>query len=223
MNDLKIRLMDMGRLVQDMIKTTIDGLAKRDSKLSDAVFCLEKEVNIQEIVVDDKCLKLIALNQPVGSDLRFLTSAMKINSDLERMGDEAVNISERAIDLLKYPELKPLIDIPKMSDIVQQMVTDSIKAFNANDVELAKAVLVKDDEVDELKNRVFSDLKDYMVKSSDFETIQRAVDLIFIAKSIERIGDHATNISEDVIFMVHGKDVRHPRTCPASPDEEKSV
>ena len=137
---------------------------------------------------------------------------MRINSDLERMGDEAVNISEMAFDLISYPELKPLIDIPKMADIVQQMVSSSIKAFNTNDVELAKAVLEKDDEVDDLKDRVFQDLKVYMTESSDPQTIERAVDLLMVARSIERIGDHATNISEDVIFMVHGKDIRHPKT-----------
>jgi len=212
MNDLKNRLMDMSGLVQEMIKNAIDGLVNRDSKLFATVFSLEEEVNIQEIVIDDKCLKLIALNQPVGADLRFITSAMKINRDLERMGDEAVNISEGAADLIKYPEIKPLINIPQMSDIVQQMVADSIMAFNTTNVELAKAMLIKDDEVDDLQRKVFSTLKDFMVKSSDFETIQRAVDLIFIARSLERIGDHATNINEDVIFMVHGKDVRHPRT-----------
>ena len=214
MNDLKIRLMDTSGLVKDMIKTATDGLVNRDPTLFNTVFSLENEVNIQEIVIDDKCLKLIALNQPVGGDLRFITSAMRINSDLERMGDEAVNISEKAINLLQYPELKPLIDIPKMSDIVQQMVADSIRAFNTTDVDLAKAVRVKDDEADDLQKRVISDLKEYMIKSSDSVTIQRAVDLMFIARSLERIGDHATNISEDVIFMVHGKDVRHPRAFP---------
>ena len=211
MNDLKSRLMDMSGMVQEMMKAAIGVLVQRDSKLFETVAAHEKEVNVQEIVIDDKCLKLIALNQPVGGDLRFITSAMKINSDLERMGDEAVNISKGAVNLLKYPELKPLIDLPKMSDTVQQMVADSIKAFNSTDVELAKAVLVKDDEADDLQKKLNSDLKDIMIKSSDFETIQRAVDLMFIARSLERIGDHATNISEDVIFMVHGKDVRHPR------------
>ncbi|MDR1195818.1 MAG: phosphate signaling complex protein PhoU [Endomicrobium sp.] len=211
MNDLQTRLVDMAGLVRQMIKATIDQLVLRDPKLSETIFGLEKEVNIQEIVIDDKCLKLIALNQPVGADLRFITSAMRINSDLERMGDEAVNISEMALDLIKYPELKPLIDIPKMADIVKQMVEDSIKSFNTSDVILAKAVLEKDDEVDDLKDMVFTDLKEYMTKSSDPDTIQRAVDLILVARSVERIGDHATNISEDVIFMVHGKDVRHPR------------
>lgn len=212
-NDLKNRLMEMAGLVQQMIKTTIDQLVLRESKLSESIFALEKEVNIQEIVIDDKCLKLIALNQPVGVDLRFITSAMRINSDLERLGDEAVNISEMSLELINYAELKPLIDIPKMAEIVQQMLASSIKAFNNNDVELANSVLEKDDEVDDLKDRVFKDLKEYMTKSSDPETIERAVDLLMVARSIERIGDHATNISEDVIFMVHGKDIRHPKIC----------
>lgn len=212
MNDLKNCLVDMAGLVQEMLKATIEQLVSRDPKLSETIFGLEKEVNVQEIVVDDKCLKLIALHQPVGADLRFITSAMRINSDLERMGDEAVNITEIALDLIKYPELKPLIDIPKMAEAVQEMVEDSIKAFNTSDVELAKAVLDKDDEVDRLKDCVFEDLKVYMTKSTDPDTIQRAVNLILVARSIERIGDHATNISEDVIFMVHGKDIRHPKT-----------
>ncbi|AKL98023.1 phosphate signaling complex protein PhoU [Endomicrobium proavitum] len=212
MNDLKSRLVDMAGLVQKMIKETIAQLVERKEKSAAIILGFEKEVNIEEIVIDDTCLKLIALNQPVGADLRFITSAMRINSDLERMADEAVNISEKASDLIKYPELKPLIDIPKMADIVTQMVKDCIEAFNTSDAHLAKSVLEKDDEVDDLRDVVLKDLKEYMVKSSDPETIQRAVDLIIIARSFERIGDHATNISEDVIFMVHGKDIRHPRT-----------
>ena len=211
MNDLKSRLVDMAGLVQQMLKATTDELVSRDPNLSETVFALEKEVNVQEIVIDDRCLKLIALNQPVGADLRFITSAMRINSDLERMADEAVNISEIALDLLKYPQLKPLIDIPKMVSAVQQMVADSIQAFNKSDVELARSVLEKDDEVDDLERLVFKDLKVFMTKSSDPNTIHTAVDLILVARCIERIGDHATNISEDVIFMVHGKDIRHPK------------
>jgi len=212
MNDLRGRLVNMAGLVQQMIKSAIDQLALRDDKLANVITGLEKEVNIEDIVIDDKCLKLIALNQPAGMDLRFITSAMRITSDLERMGDEAMNISEMASDLIKYPELKPLIDIPKMAEVVQKMVMSSIKAFNENDADLARGVLDQDDEVDALEERIISDLKEYMVKSSDPQTIQRAVNLIFVAKSIERIGDHATNISEDIIFMLHGKDIRHPKS-----------
>ncbi|MDR0956895.1 MAG: phosphate signaling complex protein PhoU [Endomicrobium sp.] len=212
MSDLQNNLLGMARLVQNMIKIATQELVERDTKLFDIVGSLEKEVNIQEIVIDDKCLKLIALNQPVGADLRFITSAMRINSDLERMGDEALNISRMALDLIKYPELKPLIDIPKMVEDVQNMILDCIKAFNTSDPDLALSVLDKDKEVDYLRDRVIEDIKGLILKFVDITIVQRAVDLMFIAKSIERLGDHATNISEDIIFMVHGKDIRHPRT-----------
>ena len=211
MNDLQNHLLDMASLVQAMIRAATGELSGKDSKQVEKVYSLEKKVNIQEIVIDDKCLKLIALNQPVGTDLRFITSAMRINSDLERIGDEAVNISRMAKDLIKYKELKPLEDIPKMVLAVENMVVESIKAFNTSDADLAFTILKKDDEVDKLRDKIIDDIKNIIISSSSSEIIQKAVDLIFIAKSIERIGDHATNICEDIIFMVHGKDVRHPR------------
>ncbi len=209
MNDLKKKLVDMAALVQEMIKFSVDEIVKRDLNLSKEVFNRERETNLTEIIIDDTCLKLIALNQPVGTDLRFITSAMRINSDLERMGDEAVNICEIGEDLLKYPDLKPLIDIPKMANAVTVMVKDSIEAFNLSDAELADTVLSKDDEVDDLKKIIIKDLLEFMTNTSDQTTLIRAIDLMFIAKSLERLGDHATNIAEDVIFMVHGKDIRH--------------
>jgi phosphate transport system protein len=211
MNDLQNHLIDMASLVQEMIRSATGELSGKDSKQGEKVYSLEKKVNIQEIVIDDKCLKLIALNQPVGIDLRFITSAMKINRDLERIGDEAVNISRMAKDSIKYRELKPLEDIPKMVLAVENMVLESIKAFNTSDADLAFTILKKDDEVDKLRDRIIDDIKNIIISSSSSEFIQKAIDLIFIAKSIERIGDHATNICEDIIFMVHGKDVRHPR------------
>ena len=211
MNDLKSRLVDMSVLVQKMIKTTIDQLVTRNGELLETILAFEGEVNIQELVIDDKCLKLIALNQPVGADLRFLTSAMRINSDLERMADEAVNISEMADNLIKRPPVKPLITIPQMAGEVQKMVVNCIQAFNENDTELASAVLQEDDVVDSLEAQVIEDLKGYMIKSSDADTIQSAIELIQVARSLERIGDHATNIGEDVIFMLCGKDIRHSR------------
>ncbi|MDR1259977.1 MAG: phosphate signaling complex protein PhoU [Endomicrobium sp.] len=210
-NDLQDCLISMAGLVQEMIKVVMKELVDKDLKQSGVVLCLEKKVNIQELVIDDKCLKLIALNQPVGVDLRFITSAMRINSDLERMGDEAVNISEKAVCLTKNTKFKPLTDIPEMIEIVQDMIMDCIKAFNTNDSELALSVLIKDNKVDNLRNRVFNNLKNLMIKALNVKIIQEAVDLMFIVKSIERLGDHATNISEDVIFMVHGKNVRHPK------------
>ena len=212
MNNLKKKLLDMAEIVQEMIKFSVDMIVKRDINLSQEVFNRERETNLTEIVVDDTCLKLIALNQPVGADLRFITSAMRINSDLERMGDEAVNICEIGENLLKYPDLKPLIDIPKMAKIVVAMVMDSICAFNTSDAELADTVLSKDDEVDELKRTIIKDLLEFMTDTSDKTTLIRSMDLMFIAKNLERLGDHATNIAEDVIFMVHGKDIRHLRS-----------
>ncbi|MDR2666386.1 MAG: phosphate signaling complex protein PhoU [Endomicrobium sp.] len=210
MNDLQNRLIDMAALVQDMIRAATQELVVKESrKQSNCVFHLEKEVNVQEIIIDDKCLKLIALNQPVGVDLRFITSAMRISSDLERMGDEAVNISRMTSCLIKYPEFIPPVDISKMVEIVQDMVMDCIKAFNTNNAELALSVLAKDSEVDKLRDRILDNIKNLMIKFSDINVIRKAIDLIFITKSIERLGDHATNISEDIIFMVHGKDVRH--------------
>jgi phosphate transport system protein len=212
MSDLQNRLLDMAVLVQKMIEAATQELVERDPKQIDTVLCLEKEVNIQEIVIDDKCLKLIALNQPVGADLRFITSAMRINSDLERMGDEAVNISRMASDLIEHSEFRPSVDFSKMLKNVQNMVMDCIKAFNTNDTKLALSVLAKDNEVDFLRDQIIDNLKKIVLKYLDSDTICKAIDLMFVAKSIERLGDHATNIGEDIIFMVHGKDIRHPRT-----------
>jgi phosphate transport system protein len=212
MSDLQNQLLDMAGLVQKMIQTATEELVSRDPNQIDTVLSLEKEVNIQEIIIDDKCLKLIALNQPVGADLRFITSAMRINSDLERMGDESLNVARMSLDLIKFPEIRFLINIPKMIEIVQNMIIDCIKAFNTSDSELAMFVLSKDDEVDALRDAIISKLKTVLITTCpDSDTVQRVTDLMFIAKSIERLGDHATNICEDVIFMVHGKDIRHPR------------
>jgi phosphate transport system protein len=216
MSDLQNQLLDMAGLVQKIIQTAMQELVSRDPNQIDTVLSLEKEVNIQEIIIDNKCLKLIALNQPVGTDLRFITSAMRINSDLERMGDESLNIAKMSLNLIKYseyPEIKPLVNIPKMIGIVQNMIIDCIKAFNTGDSELAMSVLSKDNEVDALRDIIINELKTVLIASPDLDldTVQRATDLMFIAKSIERLGDHATNICEDIIFMVHGKDIRHPR------------
>jgi phosphate transport system protein len=201
----------MASLVQEIIRAATEGLSEKNLKQEKKVYSLEKKINVQEIVIDDKCLKLIALNQPVSTDLRFITSAMKINSDLERMGDEAVSISRMAKDLIGYEELKPLEDVSKMVLAVENMVIESIKAFNTSDTDLAFSILKKDDEVDRLRDKVVDDIKNIMLYSSSQEIIKKAIDLTFIAKSIERIGDHATNMCEDIIFMAHGKDVRHPK------------
>lgn len=207
LNELKQRLLHMGSLVESMINSAVKELVERNEEFSKEVFKNEDEVNKMQIEIDDRCLKLLALQQPAAADLRFITSAMKINSDLERMGDQAINIAQTGQDLLKQPSLKPLIDIPRMSEIATKMVKDSLEAFVKKDAELAKSVLLRDDEVDALKSQIFRELLTYMIENS--KNITRAIDLILISRNLERIGDHATNIAEDVIFMASGKDVRH--------------
>jgi phosphate transport system protein len=214
-NDLRNSLADMSSLVKEMINFVIDHLLLKSDKSIEDIYSLEREVNIREIEIDEKCLKLIALYQPVGMDLRFITSVMKINSDLERMGDEVINIGQALLKLFEYPELKSLSELPnlpKMTEIVRKMVEDSIFAFNTSDVTLARAVLNQDDEVDDLQDDILKNLGEYIKKSSVEVSTAIAISLISVVKNIERLGDHATNISEDVIFMVQGKDIRHPRS-----------
>jgi len=207
LKELKGKLLSMGEIVQKMIDLAIRGLSERNNDLSQEVFKYEKEINMLHIEVDELCLKLIALYQPTAVDLRFITAAMKINSELERMGDQSVNISENTKIYLQYPELKPLIDIPRMAEISSQMVKDSLTSFVKKNVELAQSVLERDDQVDNLKDQIFREVLTYMM--SEPTTIQRALCLILISRNLERIADHATNIGEDVIFMVLGKDIRH--------------
>jgi phosphate transport system protein len=190
-----------------MITQSITALKNRDEKLIAEVFAKETTINQYQIDIDDYAFKLIALHQPAASDLRFIISAIKINSDLERIGDLAINIIERTQDLLKEPPLKPLIDIPRMADLSQEMLNNAIKAFITRDSGLAKKVCLNDDTVDELNEQIFRELLTYMLQ--DPKNINRAVDLMLIARHLERIADHATNISEDVLYITEGKDIRH--------------
>ncbi|MGA2090996.1 MAG: phosphate signaling complex protein PhoU [Endomicrobiales bacterium] len=207
LNELKSRLLHMGALVESMIHLAIKALVDRNESVIKEVFEKEDEVNKIQVEIDEKCLQLIALYQPTAVDLRFITSGMKINSDLERMGDQAINMAETGVDLLQQPPLKPLIDLPNMADIVKGMVNNSLDAFVRKDVELAQSVLKRDDAVDSLKDSIFRELLTLMI--ADQNNITRSLDLILISRNLERIGDHATNVAEDVIFMVLGKDVRH--------------
>ncbi len=207
LKELKEKIVYMAGIAEKMIEIAIRGLIERNKDLSKEVFKYEKEINMLHIEVDDLCIKLIALRQPTAVDLRLITAAMKINSELERMGDQAVNISENTAIYLDHPELKPLIDTPRMAEIAREMVKDSINSFIEKDEALARSVLNRDDEVDGLRDQIFRELLTYMI--SDPTTIHRALCLILIARNIERIADHATNICEDTIFMVLGKDIRH--------------
>lgn len=207
LRELSSMLVKMGSLAQTMIHNAVKALVDRDKSLLQNVYSLEDSVNLMHIEVDDFCLKLLALRQPQAGDLRMITAAIKINTDLERLGDQAVNIAQRTESLLERPLIKPLVDIPRESTIAQKMVNDSLEAFIRKDVKLAEEVLTRDDIIDDINNQVFRELLTYMM--SDHTTIPIAFDLIFVSKNLERIADHATNIAEDVIFMVIGKDIRH--------------
>lgn len=207
LKELKEKLLFMGSLVEKMIDKSVECLVERKEELTKLVYNSEEIVNKAQLEIDNKCLRLIALYQPTANDLRFITSTMKINSDLERMGDQAVNMAQNCIFFLKTKPLRQLKDIPKMSETVKKMVKNSLDAFVEGDANLAKNVLLKDDEVDALKNKIFKELLTSML--SDADKIKRSLDLILISRNLERIGDHATNIAEDVIFMVLGQDIRH--------------
>jgi phosphate transport system protein len=197
----------MGGLVEQMTRRVVQALVQRDSGLLAEVRAMESQVNQLHIEIDEACLELIALRQPAAVDLRFIAAAMKIIVDMERIGDQAINITERAESLLVVPPLKPLIDIPRMADIAQEMLKAALDAYVNGDDGLAYRTILRDDEVDQLKDQVFRELLTFMM--SDPTTIPRAMDLILVSRHLERIADHATNICEDVIFMVKGKDVRH--------------
>lgn len=204
---LKENLLKMATLVEETIHDAVQSLVKRDSDLANQIFQREKQINEMELIIDEMCLKLLALRQPMAVDLRFITSAMKIITDLERMGDQAVNIAERALSLNQEPQLKPYIDLPRMAEIAQSMVKDVLDAFVNRDVQLARSVCERDDLVDGLNDQVVRELLTYMM--SDPKTIPRAVHLMIVARCLERIADHATNIAEDVIFMVAALVIKH--------------
>lgn len=207
LQELKEYLLKMATLVEETIHDAVQSLVKRDSDLATQIFQREKQINEMELVIDEMCLKLLALRQPMAVDLRFITSAMKIITDLERMGDQAVNIAERALSLNQEPQLKPYIDLPRMADIAQSMVKDVLDAFVNRDVQLARSVCERDDLVDGLNDQVVRELLTYMM--SDPKTITRAVHLMIVARCLERIADHATNIAEGVIFVVAAKVIKH--------------
>ena len=207
MQALRNLLLSMGSLVEERVHDAARALIERRLETAELIIGSDQDVNEMQIEIDERCLRLLALQQPIASDLRLITAAMKINADLERIGDQAVNVAENVIKLLPQPPLKPLIDIPRMAELAQQMTRDALDAFVKKDPALARDVLRRDDEVDNLKDQVFRELLTYMM--ADPGTIQRALSLILISRNIERIADHATNIAEDVIFLVEAKDVRH--------------
>lgn len=219
LQSLQQLLLRMGGLVERQIAHAIESLVERDSELARDVIARDREVNQLDILVDEECLKVIALHQPAAGDLRFVTTALKINTDLERIGDMAVNICERALELNQEPMLKPYIDIPNMAKEAQRMVHTSLDAFVRRDTALAREVIEEDDVVDGYAHQLYRELLSFMVEEP--KTISRATRILLVSKYLERIADHATNIAEMVVFMVDGKMIRHATSLPGNePDLE---
>jgi len=204
---LKEKILRMGAMVEEQIASAIKALVERDSDLARRVIENDHRVNALDVEVDEDCLRLIALHQPMAGDLRFLTTAMKISTELERMSDLAENISERVIELKEEPQLKPYIDIPRMAEHAQRMVKESLDAFVNRNAELARKVCRDDDFIDDLNHQIFRELLSFMIE--DPETTTRAIRITFISKNLERIADHATNVAELVVYLVEGKIIRH--------------
>lgn len=204
---LKERLLAMGGLAENAVRLAVEGLSHRDESQLDRVGTGDEPINHAHLDIDNRCFRLLALQQPLAADLRMILAAVKINSDLERVGDLAVNIAEAARRYLTHPPVKPLVDLPRMGDIAQRMLRDALDAFVRRDMAVAQAVCEQDDQLDELKTRIFRDLISCML--SEPGRIEPALELILVSRHLERIGDHATNIAEDVIFMVSARDIRH--------------
>jgi phosphate transport system protein len=207
LEQLKTRLLEMGGLAEEQVRLAVKALMERDRELIERALHGDDPLNKLHIEIDGRCFTLLALHQPMAVDLRAIVAAVKINTDLERVGDLAINIAEAARRYAQHAPVKKLIDIPRMATIAQSMLRDSLDAFVRRDTELAQRVLNEDDKLDALKTQIFRELLTYMLQ--DPATIEAALDLILISRHLERIGDHATNIAEDVIFMVSARDVRH--------------
>ena len=218
LEELRENLLRMATLVEESINNAVQSLVKRDSELAQKALEAEDKINAMDIDINIKCLNLLALRQPMAIDLRFITAALKIITDLERMGDQAINIAERAVSLNQEPQIKPYIDIPRMAEIAQSMVKDVLDAFVNGDSKLARSVCERDDLVDGLNDQVFRELLTYMM--SDPKTIKRAVQLMIVCRCLERIADHSTNIAEDVIFMVDALVIKHHADTKEEKDRE---
>lgn len=204
---LRKMLLTMAGLVEAAIRDSVQALVNRDSPLAQQVIDGDHRINAMDVAIDEECIKLLALTQPMATDLRFLTTAMKLTSDLERIADHAVNIAERALELNREPQLKPYVDIPHMGRIAQGMVRDAIDAFVRLDRQLAWDVIMRDDEVDDLNRAVIEELTCIMTRDSN--TVHRGIKITYVSKYIERIADHATNLAELVIYLIDGKIIRH--------------
>jgi phosphate transport system protein len=211
---LREEILYMGGLVEDQIQKAVKSLVDRDSELAQIIIERDHEVNRLDVEIDELCIRLLALHQPAGKDLRFITTGLKITTDLERIGDMSVNLCERALELNQEPQLKPYIDIPRMARIAQRMIRESLDAFVREDTDLALKVCKDDEEIDQLNSQIFREVISFMIE--DPHTINRAIKISSISKYLERMADHATNVAEMVIFMAKGKSIRHMKELPPS-------
>ena len=207
LNELKERVLWMGSLSERAVHQAIHAVLDSDASLAQKVLQEEQAINELQVEIDDRVVQLLALQQLMAVDLRFVLAVSRINNDLERIGDQGVNMAQSALRILRHPRVKPYVDLPRMSEMAEGMVRDSLNALVRNNVELARAVLVRDDQVDGLRDQIFRELLSYMM--GDSAVVFQAFELILVAKNIERVADHATNIAEDVIYIVAGHDIRH--------------
>jgi phosphate transport system protein len=216
LKELRDMLLAMGGKVEAAIAASVRSIIERDTEVAQKVKIADREVNRLEVEIDNACRRILALRQPAASDLRFITTALKIVTDLERMGDLAVNIAERAIDLNQVPPLRPFHDLQRLADLSEAQLKKALDAFVDRDVEKAESVIQSDDLLDALYLRIFNELLGMMMEDS--RNIRRATSILFAAKHLERFGDHATNLAEMVVYMVRGTDVRHPRSRAVTPN-----
>src|SRR5271170_1799503 len=207
LNELKERLLWMGSLAERAVHQAVHAVLDSDEQTAKRVLDEEDAINELQLEIDDRVVQLLALHQLMAADLRFVLAVARINNDLERIGDQAVNMAQAALHILRHPRVKPYVDLPRMSELAEGMVRDSLNAVVRGDIEIARAVLIRDDQVDNLRDQIFRELLSYMM--GDSSVIFQSFELILVAKNLERVGDHATNIAEDVIYMVGGHDVRH--------------
>jgi phosphate transport system protein len=208
LDELKQRLLWMGSLAERAVHQSVQAVLDAEENMAETVLEEENAINEMQIEIDERVTRLLAQQQLVAVDLRFILAVSRINNDLERIGDQAVNIAQSALRILRHPQVKPYVDLPRMSEIAEGMVRDSLNALVRGDVDLARNVLARDDQVDLLRDQMFRELLTYMMENS--AVVFPAFELILVAKNLERIGDHATNIAEDVIYIVAGRDIRHP-------------
>ena len=208
LEELKQRLLWMGSLAERAVHQAVQAVLDVEENLAETVLEEENAINEMQMEIDERVTRLLAQQQLVAVDLRFILAVSRINNDLERIGDQAVNIAQSALRILRHPQVKPYVDLPRMSEIAEKMVRDSLDALVRGDIDLARSVLARDDQVDLLRDQMFRELLTYMMENS--AVVFPAFELILVAKNLERIGDHATNIAEDVIYIVAGRDVRHP-------------